>query len=248
MSVAILTYHSLDDSGSVLSVAPRVFAAQMHSLAQAGLRVVALEEVPRLLRSGESAVALTFDDGFRSLRDYAAPVLARHGFPATVFLVTAHCGHDNGWATQPAAVARQPLLAWDEIKTLHTAGMRFGAHSRSHSVLTQLPAAVAEAEMVDSKQAIEAVLGEPVDNFAYPYGACDARTRALAQRHFRIACGARLGYAGRNSDSLELERLDMYYWRDEPDLSGLFTPRTRAYVGVRARLRRARSLLLRKSS
>lgn len=101
--------------------------------------------------------------------------------------------------------------------------------------------------MVDSKRAIEAALGEPVDTFAYPYGACDARTRALAQRHFRVACGVRLGYATRNSNLMELERLDMYYWRDQPDLSGLFTARTHAYVGVRARLRAVRSLLVRKS-
>ena len=248
MSVAILTYHSLDDSDSVISVAPRIFTAQMQSLMQAGIRVVQLEEVPRLLLTGESAVAITFDDGFRNFRDHAAPVLVRHGFPATVFLVAAYCGHDNGWATQPADVARQPLLDWDEIKTLHAAGIRFGAHSQSHPVLTQLPPAAAEAEMAGSKRAIEAVLGEPVDTFAYPYGACDARTRVLAQRHFRIACSVRLGYATHDSNLMELERLDMYYWRDQPDLSGLFTARTRAYVGVRARLRAARSLLSRKPS
>ena len=245
MSVAILTYHSLDESDSVISVAPHVFASQMQSLAQAGIRVVALEEVPRLLQSGECAVALTFDDGFRNLRDHAATVLARHGFPATVFLVPAHCGRDNGWGTQPAGVACQPLLDWDEIKTLHAAGVRFGAHSLSHAYLTKLPAAAAEAEMVDSKRAIEAVLGDTVDTFAYPYGACDLRVRALAQRHFRIACGVRLGYAGRQSDPMELERLDMYYWRNQPDLSNLFAPRTRAYVGVRASLRAARRLLTR---
>ena len=243
MSVAILTYHSLDDNGSVISVAPRVFAAQMDSLAKAGIRVVPLDEVPRLLDSGESAVAITFDDGFRNLRDYAAPVLARHRFPATVFLVAAHCGRNNGWDTQPTDVARQPLLDWDEIKVLHAAGMRFGAHSRSHPVLTQLPAAAAEAEMVDSKQAIESELGEPVDTFAYPYGACNMRTRQLARRHFRIACGVRLGYAGQNSDRLELERLDMYYFRHQPDLGNLFAPRTRFYVAVRAALRAARRLL-----
>lgn len=245
MSVAILTYHSLDDNGSVISVAPRVFAAQMQSLARAGIRVVTLDEVPRLLQSGESAVALTFDDGFRNLRDHAAPVLARHGFPATTFLVTAHCGRDSGWGTQPAGLARQPLLDWDEIKTLHAAGMSFGAHSQSHPVLTQLPVAAAEAEMVNSKRAIEAVLGKPVETFAYPYGACDEHTRMLAQRHFRIACGVRLGYATQKSGLMELERLDMYYWRNQPDLSGLFTARTHAYVRVRAGLRAVRSLLSR---
>ena len=243
MSVAILTYHSLDDSDSVISVSPRVFAAQMQSLAQSGLPVVALDEVPSLLRREESAVALTFDDGFRNFRDHAAPVLARHGFPATVFLVTGHIGGDNGWATQPASVTRQPLLDWDEIKALRAAGICFGAHTVSHPVLTQLPPFAAEAEMRDSKRAIEAELGESVDTFAYPYGARDASTRALAQPHFRIACSVQLGYAETTSDLMDLERLDMYYWRAQSDLSHLFTARMRAYVGARAGLRAVRSLL-----
>jgi len=247
MSVAILTYHSLDDSGSVLSVAPRMFAAQMQSLAQAGLRVAALDEVPGLLQRGESAVVLTFDDGFRSVREHAAPVLARFGFPATVFLVAAHCGRDNGWSTQPAAVARRPLLDWDEIKTLRAAGLRFGAHSRSHPVLTELSLPAAESEMLDSKGIIETALGEPVDSFAYPYGACNGPIRALVQRHFRLACGVRLGYAERRSDLMELERLDMYYWRRQPDLGRLFAPRSRAFVALRAGLRGLRSRLARKS-
>ena len=247
MTVAILTYHSLDDSGSVISLAPRMFDAQMQSLAQAGVRVIPLEDVPRLLPAKESVVAITFDDGFRNFREYAAPVLKRHGFPATVFLVTAHCGRDNGWATQPAGVARQQLLEWDDVRMLHAAGMRFGAHSRSHPVLTQLSQADAESEMVESKLAIEAALGGTVDTFAYPYGACNAQTRLLATQHFRIACGVYLGYATEESDLMELKRLDMYYWRNQPDLSGLFTARTRAYVGVRAGLRAARSLLSEKT-
>ncbi len=242
MSVAILTYHSLDDSGSVISVAPKVFATQMKSLAQAGIRVVKLDEVPHLLELGESAVAITFDDGFRNFRDHAAPVLALYNFPATVFLVTAHCGRDNGWPTQPADVALQPLLNWDEIKSLHTAGIQFGAHSQSHPFLTQLPPYAVVVEMIDSKRAVEAALGEPVESFAYPYGACSTPVRELARRHFRVACGVQLGYASGNSDRLELERLDMYYWRNQPDLSDLFSLRTRAYVGVRAKMRAVRRL------
>jgi hypothetical protein len=39
-SLAILTYHSLDTSGSVVSVAPKAFEAQMDTLAAAGVRGV----------------------------------------------------------------------------------------------------------------------------------------------------------------------------------------------------------------
>lgn len=243
MSVAILTYHSLDETGSVISVSPQVFAAQMQSLADARIRVVPLRDVPRHVDSREHVVAITFDDGFRNFREHAAPVLARHHFRATVFLVTAHCGGDNGWPTQPSGVSRQPLLDWTDIKALHAAGFSFGAHSHTHPFLTRQTLPAAESEMVESKRAIEHALSEIVDTFAYPYGDCNAQIRELAQRHFRLACGVGLGYAGRESDLMELDRLDMYYWRNQTGLSNLFAKSTRAYVGVRASLRTARRLL-----
>jgi len=55
------------------------------------LHVLPLEEALERMRRGDlppRACAVTFDDGFRSVRDLALPVLARHGVPATVFLVT----------------------------------------------------------------------------------------------------------------------------------------------------------------
>ena len=77
--LAILTYHSLDDSGSVLSTAPRLFAEQMHILHEQGVRVVPLEKA--LLGSGsatEPCVAITFDDGFKNCL-ISADILERYG-------------------------------------------------------------------------------------------------------------------------------------------------------------------------
>ena len=58
---AILTYHSLDDSGSVVSVSPEVFVSQMEWLSARGAPVVPLAEVCRT----PGAVALTFETHFQ---------------------------------------------------------------------------------------------------------------------------------------------------------------------------------------
>src|SRR5512138_3597748 len=104
----ILTYHSLDDSGSVISIAPRLFREQMKSLQTSGLPVVSLEQV----RTAPGSVALTFDDGYRNFLDCALPVLAEAGFPATVFAVTGFCGLVPGWSGQRASVPALPLMSW----------------------------------------------------------------------------------------------------------------------------------------
>ena len=54
---AILTYHSIDESGSPISVAPAAFRRHVEWLASGRVRVVSLEEIVRL-NDAVDAVAL----------------------------------------------------------------------------------------------------------------------------------------------------------------------------------------------
>src|SRR5215471_107285 len=133
--IAILTYHSLDDSGSVISVSPQVFAEHIRILHELNVKVISFSEVHNLQATatvGEHCVILTFDDGFQNVYEHGLPILQRYGFPATVFLVTDYCGKLNSWPSQPASVAHQSLLRWEEIKEMHAAGLSFGSHTRTH--------------------------------------------------------------------------------------------------------------------
>lgn len=240
---AILTYHALDDRGSVLSTPPATFARQMRSLVEGGVRVVPLRELgPRAGERGPSSpvVAITFDDGLRSVYEHGLPVLAELGLAATVFLVTDYCGNTSSWPGQPPGLGDRPMLGWPEIREMAAAGIAFASHSRTHRDLSRLDAREVEAEMVESRRSIEDALGHPADAFAYPYGAHDARVRDLARAHFALACATTLGFVGPRSDRFALERLDMYYFRRSPTLGQLFSPGVRAYVALRRSLRACR--------
>jgi peptidoglycan/xylan/chitin deacetylase (PgdA/CDA1 family) len=243
--LAILTYHSLDASGSVLSTAPDSFAEHMRRLAGSGVRVVPLGDLPRALdvASSEPAVAITFDDGFRSVYEHGLPVLARYRFPATVFLVTGHCGMTHAWASRMSGVAGAPLLGWQEIAEMTRADITFGSHTHTHPDLTRLDPGRVEQELVSSKRVIEDALGRPVEAFAYPYGAHDARVKELARAHFRLACATTLDFVTPASDRFALERLDTYYFRRPDSLARLFSSRTRAYVKLRRMARTGRRLI-----
>jgi len=208
--VPILSYHALDDSGAVTATRPDQFTRQMEHLARAGYQALTVSEWIEGLRPLRPVV-ITFDDGFRSVAEVARPVLERLGFRATVYVTAQYCGGRNDWPTQPAAVPRAPLLAWDEVRALIGAGLEIGSHTLTHPPLTRLSPPDAEREIARSKQIIENETGQPVRSFAYPYGDYNDRVRSLVAAHYQSACGTRLGLVGPDSDPLALERVDAYY-------------------------------------
>lgn len=95
----ILMYHSVARAGAQRWVDPRncvsadLFEAQMAFLARRR-NVVSMNELVDALEGGRTppagTVVLTFDDGYRDTFDTAAPILARYGLPATLYLATGY--------------------------------------------------------------------------------------------------------------------------------------------------------------
>src|SRR5262249_21418848 len=138
--ISVLTYHSIDRSGSVLSVSPEEFQEHVEQVARSERPVLApsrlawpLGEEPGFSGDG---FAFTFDDGYASVAEHAAPLLARHGFPYGVFLVTSRIGSTNQWPGQAAWVAPAPLLDWDAVGKLVASGAEIGAHTSGHADLS----------------------------------------------------------------------------------------------------------------
>lgn len=62
-------------------------------------------------------------------------------------------------------------LTWDEVREMYAHGIRFGAHTQTHPVLSSIRAeASLESEIAGSKRRIETELGASVNHFAYPNG------------------------------------------------------------------------------
>lgn len=236
---AILTYHSIDPSGSPISVSPAAFRRHVAWLDQGPVRVVSLNELVALPDSAH-AVALTFDDGLASLATDAAPVLADHGLPATVFVVTQRVGGDNRWrAAPPGAVPRFPLLDWGGLGRLVERGMTMGSHTRSHPRLTRCGDAELADELAGAAEDIRRELGLRAGVLAYPYGDVDRRVVAAARPVYDLACTTALRCLRGSDPPLGLPRLDAYYLRDGDRLTHWGTARFRRYLGAR---RAARAL------
>lgn len=62
------------------------------------------------------------------------------------------------------------MMSWAQVKELSESGVEMGGHTASHPILTRIPPDAASAELVRSKQKIEAETGKRVLSFAYPNG------------------------------------------------------------------------------
>jgi peptidoglycan/xylan/chitin deacetylase (PgdA/CDA1 family) len=172
-------------------------------------------------------VAITFDDGFRDFYTEALPVLAEHGFRATMYLPTAFIG-DSRRTFAPHGGSRRlstlnsPLstafdcLTWSEVREARRAGMRFGSHTVNHPCLYDLPLAQIEAELRDSRAELEAKLGQPAQMFAYPYAFpeadksfCDRLREILIASGYRSCVTTIAGRVVKGEDPYALRRLPM---------------------------------------
>jgi peptidoglycan/xylan/chitin deacetylase (PgdA/CDA1 family) len=70
----------------------------------------------------------------------------------------------------PAEPLAGRMLCWQQILEMRAAGISFGAHTLSHPALGQLPPSEVQRELLESKSILEEKLGEPVLDFAFPFG------------------------------------------------------------------------------
>jgi peptidoglycan/xylan/chitin deacetylase (PgdA/CDA1 family) len=159
----ILCYHSVGTpQWGVNDVTPEQFRDHIESAVQLGYRFVPAATIAQ--GAGESNdLAITFDDGLLSICDAAAPILSEYGIPWSVFVVT-------GWADGIHAFGQGIVMGWREIESLAARGVEIGSHSKTHPDFGSLPLDEARAELVESRQAIEKLIGVAPSAFAIPLG------------------------------------------------------------------------------
>lgn len=231
---AILTYHSIDDSGSPISMPPARFHAHVRWLAAGHVNVVALDALVRG-GGGGSAVALTFDDGFVNFATHAAPLLADYGLPATLFVPTGFVGHCNAWpGTNTRGIPELPLLGWGALARLAERGVTLGSHGRSHRALAGLPSDAVADEVEGSAEDLFRHTGVRPRAFAYPYGSVDETAAACVRTRYAVGCTTVLHALRGSDDPARLPRIDAYYCRAPGRLESWESAHFRRYLRLRA--------------
>jgi peptidoglycan/xylan/chitin deacetylase (PgdA/CDA1 family) len=168
----ILMYHSVAPrpyDPFEITVSPGRFVRQVSWLRRRGLRGVCMRELLAAAECGRSAglVGLTFDDGYADFTTYAMPVLRRHGFTATVFVVAGRLAGHNDWDQEGPL---KPLLSVDQIRTAAECGMEIGSHGLTHQSLSSVDAGTLATELKVSKEILDGLGIPAIHGLAYPYG------------------------------------------------------------------------------
>jgi peptidoglycan/xylan/chitin deacetylase (PgdA/CDA1 family) len=238
---AILTYHSIDDSGSPVSVDEAAFRRHVAWLASGAVRVVRLAELPEVAPEVD-AVALTFDDGFVNFGDRAWPPLRERALPVTLFVVADQVGRTNAWGGREApGIPVLPLLAWSQLGRLAEEGVTLGAHSRTHADLGLLQGEALVEETAGAADRVAAETGRRPEAFAYPYGHWSDAVVASVARSYRWGCTTEHRLLAAREDPYRLPRLDAFYFR-RGGLDGWGSAGFRTGVRIRGALRRLRAL------
>jgi peptidoglycan/xylan/chitin deacetylase (PgdA/CDA1 family) len=252
MTALVLAYHAVEPGPPPLCLAPEEFQRHLDVLAELAVPTLTVSALAEALRREalrrealpERAVAITFDDGCASAVRVAAPLLREHAMTATFFCVAGHLGGWNDWPTQPRAVPRLQLATRDELRELAASGFEIGAHGMDHEPLTHAGQEVARRELEDSKIALEAVTGQRVTSFAFPYGAPPSGVAApLVSELYAAACGSRPRRVAAGFDPHALPRVDAHYLRRPAMLRRVALGRWDAYLRLRELGARARRIV-----
>ncbi len=182
LHLLVLMYHRIDriDPGlpaitRALTVTPAAFASEMGWIASHGGHTVTQLQVWNALMHGRplphDPVLVTFDDAYRDVVTYAAPVIRRYREHATAYVITDRLSHGR----------KTPWMRWSQLRILQRDGFDIGSHTVSHADLVTTAPAEVRAQLRGSRFALQNYLDHPVQWLAYPYGMVDAAVERLAQ-------------------------------------------------------------------
>jgi peptidoglycan/xylan/chitin deacetylase (PgdA/CDA1 family) len=165
--VPVLMYHRIapasERGGTLadLSVDPAVFDAQLAMLEARGWQAITSRQLAWAVAANDRLPARTFvitiDDGRADGFTHAFPILVKHGFVATFFVITGRVDDHHH-------------LTWAQLCEMQTAGMEIGNHTAGHRDASASSRSQTDRQVMDAQRAIARHLGAPAVSFAYPFG------------------------------------------------------------------------------
>lgn len=166
----VLAFHSLTDKFTfgISNYSPKRFSNLLNTLCT------------KLPEAVLNRLVITFDDGYAHLRDILPPLISKYQFSPVIFMPTAYIGKSNSW-DYGGRLRRLTHLDEAGIRELHKLGAQFGSHGHEHVDLRQLSDESLKAQLKQSKDILESIIGNNVTQISYPFGRYDERVMQIAK-------------------------------------------------------------------
>ena len=175
--IPILMYHVIADPPAdarypELYVSGAAFAHEIDWLERRGYHAVTLRDAYLHWQFGIAIpthpIVITFDDGYHSQFETAAPILRSRGWVGVLDLEVQNTTRSWG-------------LSEEQVRLLIAGGWELAAHTLTHPDLTQLGAEDLRQEVAGSRAALRSMFDARVDFFCYPAGRLDDKVVAAVR-------------------------------------------------------------------
>jgi peptidoglycan/xylan/chitin deacetylase (PgdA/CDA1 family) len=123
----------------------------------------------------DKPIIISFDDSRVEHATIAAPVMEKYGFRGVFFIMTITYNKKN-------------YMTKEQITGLAKAGHTIGLHSWDHTMVTKYKdAADWQKEVVEPQKKLEAIVGKPVEYWAYPNGVYDHKGAEELSKYCKLS-------------------------------------------------------------
>lgn len=176
MKITILYYHEVVPYGkgySYQKIEIDKFEQQMRYLSEQGYSTITFDDLDKPLP--KKPIIITFDDGFKTVNEYAIPVLEKYGFKSVLFLAPKYIEDRNEY-----------YLTWDELKKLCDDELiSVGSHTYSHIDIRAVACTELLEELEKCDLAIRDNLGIESETICFPYGAFNKQAVSCIKEYGR---------------------------------------------------------------
>ncbi len=170
LNVPVLIYHHVQPQAQAkelnqtsLSVDNGMFDQQMEYLKSNGYTTITVKQLIDALLSHQplpsKSIAITLDDGYKDVYDYAYPIFKKYNLTANLMIAT---GLLEGGS----------YISWSQLQDMHNSGLIYVTdHTWSHYAVNSGSQEKIQYEIETAKKQLEDHLGQSVNIFTYPYGA-----------------------------------------------------------------------------
>lgn len=187
IKVPILMYHYIEATPAETDLPnlfhnTEVFEAQLKTMKNACYETVLVREVGEAITSGgvlpAKPLAITFDDGYADMYYNAFPLLKKYGMKGTMYVIV-------------EALDKPGYLTSAQAKEMAESGyVEIASHTLNHVNLFKTSYQRAVVELTESKLRLEKVIGQPVEDFAYPYGYFTERDENICHQAGYLTCAS----------------------------------------------------------